>query len=110
MVLEELAQACDIATFGVNQQDTLDESYRKAGKLDSQYFAPKFDLQRSGLVGLIQDDLLEGPRASNEIRAELYKLNVYGRTLSHSRQYSRSNFNLYRPWIVLQGPQGHTTK
>lgn len=36
--LEDLSQACDPATFGLNQNDVLDESYRKAWKLDSDYF------------------------------------------------------------------------
>ena len=32
--LEQLTQACVPATFGVNEKDVLDETYRKAGKLD----------------------------------------------------------------------------
>lgn len=48
--LSHLAEACDAATFGVNQKDVLDETYRKAGKLDTAYFAMKFDAERCGLV------------------------------------------------------------
>ncbi|KAK7689985.1 hypothetical protein QCA50_006626 [Cerrena zonata] len=76
--LNKLAETCDMATFGVNQQDVLDESYRKAGKLDSEFFAPKFNFDGSGLRDIIRNDLLEGTKAERNIRAELYKLNVYG--------------------------------
>lgn len=76
--LNELAEACDVATFGVNQENVLDESYRKAGKLDSKFFAPKFNFDGSGLRDIIKSDLLEGKKAEQDIRAELYKLNVYG--------------------------------
>lgn len=77
-ILDKLAEACDVATFGVNQQDVLDESYRKAGKLDSKFFSPKFNFDGSGLRDIIRNDLLEGTKAEQNIRAELYKLNVYG--------------------------------
>ena len=30
--LEHLSETCDKATFGLNKEDVLDESYRKAGK------------------------------------------------------------------------------
>ncbi|CAL1709142.1 unnamed protein product [Somion occarium] len=77
-ILKKLAETCDVATFGLNKKDVLDESYRKAGKLDSKFFAPKLDFDSSGLREIIRDDLLEGPKAKENIRAELYKLNVYG--------------------------------
>ncbi|EJD52892.1 hypothetical protein AURDEDRAFT_54784, partial [Auricularia subglabra TFB-10046 SS5] len=70
--LEELAAACQPATFGVNEQDVLDETYRKAGKLDRDDFALNLDIVGSGLLQAVKDAL---PR---DIKAELYKLNVYG--------------------------------
>ena len=76
--LGHLAATCDPATFGVNQKDTLDESYRKAGKLDSAHFAIKFVVERSGLLDAVCEDLLEGDEEQRLITAELYKLNVYG--------------------------------
>lgn len=76
--LQHLSQACDPATFGVNQQDVLDESYRKAGKLDLANFATKFNLERSGLMDIIRAELLQGHNHTKRINAELYKLNVYG--------------------------------
>ena len=76
--LELLSKACQPATFGVNQQDIHDESYRKAGKLDASDFAAKFNLERSGLLEQIYSHLLEGHDEKKTIEAELYKLNVYG--------------------------------
>lgn len=76
--LEQLALTCDAATFGLNDQDVLDPTYRKAGKLDTTCFASKFDPVHSGLLDVLHDILLEGHGAEKRIRAELYKLNVYG--------------------------------
>ncbi|KZT01145.1 uncharacterized protein LAESUDRAFT_492397 [Laetiporus sulphureus 93-53] len=75
--LKSLADACDLATFGVNQNDVFDETYRKAGKLDTSKFALKFDPATSGLLDAFRGDLLEDDK-DKPIRAELYKLNVYG--------------------------------
>ncbi|OBZ71331.1 hypothetical protein A0H81_08864 [Grifola frondosa] len=77
--LEYLARACDPATFGVARKDVLDETYRKVGKLDAAHFAIQFDLERSGLAGVIRSGLLEGHDEKKAISAELYKLNVYGK-------------------------------
>ena len=66
------------ATFGLNRQDVLDESYRKAGKLDNTNFALKFDVERSGLIDVIRSDFLEERDERRPVKAELYKLNVYG--------------------------------
>ena len=76
--MENLAGACDPATFGVNQKDVLDESYRKAGKLDVVNFATKFKLEKSGIMNTVRAALLEGHDSNRPVEAELYKLNVYG--------------------------------
>ncbi|KAJ7190584.1 hypothetical protein GGX14DRAFT_407921 [Mycena pura] len=78
--LVDLAASCQQATFGVDQKDVLDETYRKAGKLDTQKFATRFDVAASGLLDAISPDLLDGQKADDGkvIRAEMYKLNVYG--------------------------------
>lgn len=75
--LDHLYQTCDPASFGLDHTDVLDESYRKAGKLDLEHFASKFDLEQSRLLNVIVPGLMEGPK-QREIYAELYKLNVYG--------------------------------
>ena len=79
--LDRLAAACDPATFGRNREDVYDETYRKAGKLDTANFAVKFDPTRCGIVDIIQASIVEEGRrrmAGLGVRAELYKLNVYG--------------------------------
>ncbi|KAJ3503549.1 hypothetical protein NLJ89_g8381 [Agrocybe chaxingu] len=76
--LEKLANACQPATFGLGQKDILDESYRKAGKMDAAAFATHFSPLQLGVVDSIGDSLFQGRRDSKQIRAELYKLNVYG--------------------------------
>ncbi|KAF7798310.1 hypothetical protein EIP86_009531 [Pleurotus ostreatoroseus] len=76
--LEHLAKTCDAATFGRNDQDVLDVSYRKAGKLDRPNFAVGLDVETSGLMDIVRGQLLEGREAQQSIHAELYKLNVYG--------------------------------
>lgn len=78
--LQRLSSTCDPATFGLDQKDVLDETYRKAGKLDSAYFATKLDVVSSGLMEAVRFDLLPGHQCQRQIRAELYKLNVYGRS------------------------------
>jgi hypothetical protein len=77
--LEHLSAACQPATFGVNQEDVLDESYRKAGKMDVTDFSPKFNLADSSLMDVVRSELLEGHESNKAIRAELYKLNIYGK-------------------------------
>ena len=85
--LEELMQACAPATFGWLGKDVLDESYRKAGKLDRSQFAVDFHPHDFGIVDAVAQTLLpsfgrmklEGENVSQEhwgVVAELYKLNV----------------------------------
>ncbi|KAJ7291340.1 hypothetical protein C8J57DRAFT_1491833 [Mycena rebaudengoi] len=96
--LKELSAGCQKTTFGVGQTDTLDEAYRKAGKMDLNRFAARLDVVSSGLLEAISPDILQGQNtdADNYVRAEMYKLNVYGSS-SESR-------------IVLQGPPGHSAQ
>jgi hypothetical protein len=80
--LDSLAKACDPATFGVDQKDVLDVSYRKAGKMDANRFATHFSPTNLGVVEVISDRLLRG-RAEKSISIELYKLNIYGKYFVH---------------------------
>ena len=54
----------------------MDESYRKAGKMDVSNFASKFAVKKSGIMDHVQDELVD---ESGKVRVELYKLNVYGK-------------------------------
>jgi hypothetical protein len=65
----------------VNQENVLDESYRKAGKMDSQCFSLVLDLFHTDLIKIICGYLLEGTDSTEGIKTELYKLNVYGARL-----------------------------
>ncbi|KAH9886954.1 hypothetical protein C8Q73DRAFT_794985 [Cubamyces lactineus] len=77
--LQHLAETCDPASFGIQQKDVYDESYRKAGKLDKGDFAINLSPDALGIVDAIRDELLvETVSQREQIRAELYKLNVYG--------------------------------
>lgn len=77
--LQLLSETCDKASFGLNNEDVHDESYRKAGKLDAQDFAIPFNAVQAGLLDVISTELFEGEGQTPPLRAELYKLNVYGR-------------------------------
>ena len=76
--LDALEAACEAAMFGRNQETVLDESYRKAGKMDVDRFSLAFDAERSGLVDAVKTGILKGEEEEKKVRAELYKLNVYG--------------------------------
>ena len=73
-----LAAACEPASFGRGQEAILDETYRKAGKMDASVFMTRFDVERAGLMRVVHAGLLAGRSEHRNIRAELYKLNVYG--------------------------------
>lgn len=64
-----------------------DETYRKAGKLDASDFMLRFTPETVGLLDIVRAELLvEGLRSTESIRAELYKLNVYGESIAGYRQ------------------------
>lgn len=79
--MKQLAEACDPATFGMNDQDVLDLTYRTAGKMDAKDFLTDVDLERAGLMDAIRYDLLDGEKGKQDIYAELYNMNVYGALL-----------------------------
>jgi hypothetical protein len=81
--LEQLTQACDPASFGQKEKEVLDETYRKAGKMDPDRFALPLHPSHTDLIKIIRGYLLEGTQSSESIVAELHKLNVYS---------TRSNF------------------
>ena len=80
--LDELEKACDPATFGRNQEDVFDESYRKAGKMNTSNFMLGLDVDKTRLVDIVRTGLVAGRDQKKDIRAELYKLNVYGESIS----------------------------
>ena len=76
--LSVLADACSVAPFGRGAEAVVDDSYRKAGKLDLPHFAIPFDPVNTALASGIKVSVLEGQASNRPIRFELYKVNVYG--------------------------------
>ena len=85
-----LAAACEPAMFGRGKETVLDETYRKAGKMDTSEFVLRLDVVKSGLLSIVCSSLLSGDRSRRSVTAELYKLNVYG---EHLRQYRASSLD-----------------
>ncbi|PBK68267.1 hypothetical protein ARMSODRAFT_888018, partial [Armillaria solidipes] len=74
----DLCDACDAAGFGLGNQNTFDETYRKSKKLDTTQFSTNFDLRTTNILDQVQADLVEGQDEIKKVlRSELYKLNVY---------------------------------
>ena len=88
IALANLVHACTPASFGKDGKDVLDESYRKAAKLDSHQFSTNFSPYDVGIIAAVTQTLLPGiaePLADGKqlfvenlgVVAELYKLNVW---------------------------------
>ena len=78
--LNILVEACSVAPFGRGAEAVVDDTYRKAGKLDLPHFAIPFEPETTALVAGIKECVLEGQASKRPVRFELYKLNVYGMT------------------------------
>ncbi len=76
--LDSLQSACEPARFGRNTETVLDETYRKAGKMDTSEFLIRMDVVQSGLLDVVCSSLLSGDKSRRNVTTELYKLNVYG--------------------------------
>jgi hypothetical protein len=85
--ISELLESCSPATFGHKGHDVLDQSYRRAVKLDSDQFCTSFSPHDFGIMDAIAQTLLpevaqvaSGPQTELQehwgVVAELYKLNV----------------------------------
>lgn len=88
------------ASFGYKGQDVVDESYRKASKLDTSAFSTNFCPYEAGIIDVIGQTLLpKAPNSSQGIRAELYKLNVS--LMTTSRRDRRADMSQ-----IYQAPSG----
>ncbi|EAU84546.1 hypothetical protein CC1G_00065 [Coprinopsis cinerea okayama7 len=76
--LQDLVEACEPAKFGRGDQDVLDETYRKAWKLDAAKFATQFDVVNSGILVTVRDALLQYAKSADILEARLDKMNIYG--------------------------------
>ncbi|KAF8990133.1 hypothetical protein BDZ89DRAFT_1173686 [Hymenopellis radicata] len=76
--MAQLVVACDAAPFGRGSETVVDETYRRARKLDLSRFALPFELAGTGIINKIYRDLVKSDTALHRfIRAEPYKLNIY---------------------------------
>lgn len=83
-LFEQLLKTCAPATFGRNNEDILDESYRKAGKLDRDQFSVDFHPHDYAIIDAIGQILLPQINVGflkerdehRGVLAELYKVNV----------------------------------
>ncbi|KAK2052717.1 hypothetical protein LY76DRAFT_583010 [Colletotrichum caudatum] len=76
----QLVQGCQPATFGRNSQEILDETYRRAGKMDESAFCTSFNPYEHGIIDTVLHSLAPTDKSSavkRGVRAELYKLNIY---------------------------------
>jgi 2-oxoglutarate-Fe(II)-dependent oxygenase superfamily protein len=77
--LAKMCGTCQPATFGLKGENVLDETYRKATKLDRSAFSSDFCPHELGIIDTIAQMLLPnavGKHRGSGVHAELYKLNV----------------------------------
>ncbi|KAH5641592.1 hypothetical protein HBI51_132510 [Parastagonospora nodorum] len=76
--IAKLVAGTQPASFGLQGKDVIDESYRKASKLDTSAFSTNFCPYATGIIDVVGQTLLPKlPSSVQGIRAELYKLNIY---------------------------------
>ncbi|KAI0246402.1 hypothetical protein BJV78DRAFT_1255310 [Lactifluus subvellereus] len=63
----------------------MDETYRKARKMDTNRFSTPLVPDHTDLIKIVRDYLLEGTDSTRKIKVELYKLNVYNVRISCGR-------------------------
>ncbi|ESK80725.1 hypothetical protein Moror_14658 [Moniliophthora roreri MCA 2997] len=78
--LAKLVSVCKAASFGRGKEKVVDPSYRKALKLEESKFVTPFRLASTGILQRVQRDLPDNDMTlTRYVRAELYKLTVYGK-------------------------------
>ncbi|CRG83902.1 hypothetical protein PISL3812_01258 [Talaromyces islandicus] len=92
--LRKLVGDCSPASFGRGLTDVLDETYRRAGKMNLEDFASSFQPADFGLIQHIEQTLLPSVLSNKEnsfqakgLIAELYKLNVYSGPSGHFKAH-----------------------
>jgi len=94
----------------MNQKDVLDETYRKAVKMDPDDFSILFS--PATIMNIVQERLFPEANSDAVLDAQLYKLNVYG-TLMLSRPGAGSlsdilQIYLCRSRLFLQSTHRHS--
>ena len=83
----------------------MDETYRKAGKMDTDYFATPPLPDHTDLIKIVCNYLLEGTDSARKIKVKLYKFNVYSMCLIHIRAFQRL---LHQQNVMSPGVTGLT--
>jgi hypothetical protein len=86
----------------------LDETYRKAGKIDSECFASMLDPFKTDLIKIVRGYLLEGLESNKGIKAELYNLNICSKYLIFVHPYSGAML-LPRHRLIFRAPRRYST-
>jgi hypothetical protein len=107
--IEQLAQACQPAAFGLNKEEVMDETYRKAGKMDIDCFSTLLTPDHTDLIKIVRNYLLEGADSSRQIKVELYKLTVYSMRLIHIHAQHKLSL-LPRQRVILQAARRYATR
>jgi hypothetical protein len=74
---QSLLSACEPASFGVGGEAVMDESYRKAAKLDPNSFCTDFCPYTLGIVGIVNQFLVPSVQEKRSVKVSLYSLNIY---------------------------------
>lgn len=82
--LQEIIEASTVASFGRGKKTVTDKSYRDAYALDPEKCTSSFQLCNTGILGEVR--LMLVPDAG-DIRAELYKMNVYTGPSGHFKAH-----------------------
>ena len=109
--LNQLIKDCQSAVFGYKGENVLDETYRKAAKMDSSCFSSDFCPYTLGIVDTIAQVLL--PNVSEAIgtkgvRAELYKLNASVPSWTSPPVYLTIRPGILSPFRFLQSTRRHS--
>ena len=78
VAFDQLLIDCEPALFGKGGENVLDETYRKAGDMDSSRICTSFNLAETSIMDTISQVLGQSDqtRQIGGVRAQLYKLNV----------------------------------
>ena len=71
--IQQLLEACSVASFGVDDQLVTDTNYRNALKLDTDHFTTSFQVASTPILHAAMTMM---PNVQG-VQAELYKLNIY---------------------------------
>ncbi|KAF5344303.1 hypothetical protein D9756_011599 [Leucocoprinus leucothites] len=75
--IQDLVDACSPAPFGRGAESVLDDTYRKALKLEDNLFAWRFNPDSGNFIAQLAHQLSPWAKFNKGFRAEVSKLNIY---------------------------------